>query len=419
VSGRISDPARAQINLINTDHVAKGYAEIQTIELDELVTSFVEVFEQFYTGDIGAFNDLVHHYLVDGQGRPDKPVLHELFVRMGPKPKTVAAARRSFANLVVAADFAATPFRRLENHVGVIETWVLAACAILMHAQSKSLKHSEYRPSMDLCRSAIEDAGARLVDEVLRRDNMFEGDFLADALFLPYRRLLVLGYAGATINSLKVLGSNVREHAVELLEVTKREIPLASWGEASWNYYLNLCIAISQFPEGLRLAEALIVDWISTTCSQKTMKDPYWTLEEELSLTPGSQVRQERRKLSYSAMSAVGFLVRRLRRRAVSTLWPSFSKYEMARMVPEKPWDALAWSMEEGHLEVRRLPIAGSWSALQIEASRHRLSLFDHEPWLLPFYLCVFPHRVTPELSGSLDYWVSDESFRSTWQNPE
>jgi hypothetical protein len=423
LSGHLSDPVRNQINLINDDHAARAFAPIEVIELRQLVSGFANLFDTFCPADIRPIHELVGLYLRDGRGPQDKVTLHSTFHEIAGNPKPGRAVGRAAANLVVAAEFASAPFRQAQNHISVIDSWVLAAAMILKLAKQSQIESRYWSQSLALCKEAIDRSAQDLLTEVLSRQDFIEGAPFFDSTFIGHRRTMVLGYAAAVLNAQSISGADVRLTCQKLIEVTKRELPFEVWGEAAWNYQLNLALALRHVPEGLRIGEQVVSAWLRHVCPRRGPwpKDPYWSVEASHSL---EQLRieethegYERAKASYSAGPAMSFLARRMLRQTLAILWSSVSRYQLARVVPREAWMEFEWQIDDGIVEMERLPLTGSWSSLRKRAFTERSSLFNKdEIWLLPYFLCTYPHRITSKLAGELDYRTSPEPFREEWQ---
>ena len=423
LTGRVSDPVRDQIALINDDHVKRNYAAIEIMELPELVGAFTDVFESFFPATVAPLHDLVRLYLANGRGPQDKNTLFTVLQTVVGNPSGPPTAARALSNLMVAAEFAAAPYRRSENHISVIDTWVIAACHILRLARRLPLRSRYWDQPLVFCRQAIETAAIELLDEGFSRDHFMEGDPLLDAALSTLRRSLVLGYMGAVINSRCIQGEDVRKHSAQLLGLLHRERPLGVWGEAAWNYHLNLALALRHTPDGASAAEAMVASWLAYVCPRRPPwpKDPYWTVDDEISPSrqreEATREEPERSRLSYTAAAATGFLARRMLRNTLRWAWPALSRYQLAQVVPAEPWREWDWTIEDASVELQVLPVTGSWAKLRDQAAAQRSSLFaDEESWLLPYFLCVYSHRTTPALSGELDFVTSPDSFRSEWR---
>ncbi len=424
-TGRVTDAVRALILAINHDHRDHGYAEIETIQLDDLIRMFTDRFDSFFPSSIAPLNDLVGLYLTDERGPQDKEALVRVLQNVVGEPSGTTSAARALSNVVVAAEFVAAPFRRSQNHISVIDTWVIAACRVLLLKERMSLPSRCWQHALQLCRLAIESAGAELLTEGLGRDDFIEGDLLIDSDFLPYRRLIALGYIGAVINSRCIAGDEVRQDSLRLLNILDRERPLREWGEGAWNYYLNIAIALRHTPTGEHAAEAIVASWIDQVCPLKAPwpKDPYWRIDDELSVNRQREesARQptERVRISYTAAAALGLLVRRIMmRNTLKRKWKAISRYDLAQVVPAESWGHLRWTIKEGPVEAEVLPVTGSWAQLRAKAAAERSTLFaDEESWLLPYFLCIYPHRTAPAFAGELDFLTSPPAFRKEWRS--
>jgi hypothetical protein len=421
LTGRLSDPVRNEIGLLNGQHHERGWAEIEPIELSELVSRFTKAFETFFPSTLGPPSELVRLYLQDGRGPQNKAALSSIFRVLLPDSLSQRGAPRAAANVVVAAQFAAAPFRKAQNHIAEIDTWVLAACSILLLAKQKQVLRPRLNIALELCWAAIDEASSSLVSEAFSRSDFLEGDNeLLDSIFLGFRRVLATGYMGAAINSKAILGQDARDESRQMLEIVKRERPMTTWGESAWNYVLNLAVALRHTPDGEQLAEALIHQWLEAACPRRQPypKDPYWTLDDEFASVRGHATTNwhEQVRVSYSAPAAMGFLARRMLRQHLNRLWPTVSRYEHARLVPDQDWGYLEWECEHATLELHRQPITGSWRDLRKNAASQRSPLFaNSDAKFLPFFMCTFPHRVDASLAGELDFRTAAPPFRKEW----
>jgi len=275
-----------------------------------------------------------------------------------------------------------------------------------------------------LCRQAIASASAGILEEAFAREDLLEGDdAISDAAFVPYRRTICLGYMAAAINSRLIEGQDVRRDSTRLLEFLRRQLPMGIWGEGVWNYQINLALALQATPHGVLVGEGIVSRWLEYACSQRppSRADPYETAEDALSI--GKQREREGDQsieqvpVSYTGLSAAGYLARRPLRKALADRWRALSRCTHAQLVPANETDLLQWEEEDGIVELRRLPITGSWRALQNEAINQRSSLFaDAEAWLLPYFLCTYAHRTNANLAGELDRRTAPEALRLEWE---
>jgi hypothetical protein len=417
-TGTIDDTAREQLRDHNDENRDRGLPEIETVERDELIGSFLEVFTEFFPTSLGSFNDLVRVYLSNGTGPVDKPLFCSILRAIVPGRKGKAAALRTLSSLIVAAEFASTPFRLDENHISAMDVWILATCRIVSLARRFNLKAGQWVPWLELCYDAIGSYGERLLTEVNERSDYLEGSAFVDHWLLPYRKTVALGYAAAVVNARRIVGADTATESRALVASLKRQIPLRIWSEGSWNYYINLATAISISPEGDLIALQLTASWLDVLCSSSMLESPYWTVEQELSVKRSDKRDSTQRSAeSYSLGAALDMLCRRMWRQSLARLWRRISKREIAELVPDRLEDYFDWEIQDATLEVRVLPVRGSWRELRAASFEQRSELFsDHDAWLLPFMLCCYPHRVSRKLCGELDYRTATPAAQREWR---
>ena len=419
-TGTIEDTVREQLRDHNEENRDKGLPEIEIVERHELIGMFLEVFSEFFPVGVGPFNDLVRVYLSNGRGPLDKELFSAVLRAVVPRGETKKrGVGRALSNLVVVAEFCSTPFRLAENHISVIDVWTLVACQVTSLARRFHLRAGQWLPWLELCHDAIEAQGGKLLREVHERPDYVEGDPLVDVIALPYRKTVALGYAAAVINSRRAQGVETGGESRQLLATLTKQVPLGIWGEGSWNYYMNLVLAISGSPEGDLAAVPLLVSWLEKVSLPEGLDPPYLTLGSALSAMTSPDREGEQRgrvKLSYSLGCATDLLCRRMWRRPLAHLWARISKMQLAELVPETTEDQFGWVVEGGTLEVRILPLRGSWRELRAASFEQRSALFsDEDAWLLPYMLCSYPHRVSRKLSGELDYRTASETAQREW----
>jgi hypothetical protein len=256
-------------------------------------------------------------------------------------------------------------------------------------------------------------------DEVKESDDFIEPG-LADELILPLRRVLVLGYAGARINSLALRGRDVTHDSETLVSNLHKHIPMLPWGEAAWNFWINLVLAMRHTQIGVLTGEHLIERWIATVAPQASrdvLRDPYWTAEDALESfldSPSTQDPIRPARLSYTLTAAVSYFARRGWRRPIERSWATISRTDRAELIPAQEFDLLSWRTEGSWLHVRVPPIEDSWARIREESFGFRTGMFDDAPWLLPYVMCTFPHRTNPALSGELDARTGSSNPLST-----
>lgn len=421
-TGRLSDPVRHALDLISRRNVDMGRAPVRTIEFDSLLTRFAESFDSFAPVGIGPLRDLIEIAAQRGTGFQNRELVWKLFQRIRPTKRQKTSARRSVANLLAAAEFSAAPFRAKGNHIPVIETWTIALAQLELAAGLHRLPRSWVAEGRLVCMRAIDESAEDLWTEAEQEDEFAGGDFF-DQVVAGNQALIVLGFLAAALNAWRIKdGIEARNRATRLRELLFRNPPTI-WGEGSWNYIFNLAMALRSFGEGVNVGFGLITEWVdalSTPSGRPGVAHPYFTVSEanERKLSPPDLREQDfESPVSYTIEAAVDFMARRWDRGTLAKRWKSVSRTQAASYLPRARLGDLEWHTDEGTLEIRRFPIEGSWSAL----NRHALSrpptvlAEGGSAWLLPYFMCVYPHRVHPDYAAELDFSTSPPEQQQKW----
>jgi len=423
LTGRVKDPVRNKIELINADHQIQGIAPISLLEIDDLVALFAERFESFMPASTAGASEAIALAAADGRGWPNKPALCRLFDGiLAKRGRTRVSTRRALADLIVAADFASVPFVAAENHIAALDVWTIAATHLV-----GAVSGIENRWTADFLAIARERISTYSSD--LWTSTIDIADFslgrMGDELVVDFRTQVVLGYLSATLNARVIDGlaeSEARSESAALVNWLRRpDTRLMPWSEGAWGVFLNLLLALRHTQLGVNLSITFAERWLDLCAPGERgfgFRDPYFTVEDaiEALLIPQQVVAEELpASLSYSLEPLLHFLARRDERRAVATRWKRISRLDRAEFVPGEAEELAHWTVESGFIRQRPFPLTGSWTAIRDAALERPSTFLSGAQWLLPFFMCAYPHRVSCELSASLDYLTGAGRSKERW----
>ena len=174
-SGRVSDPARHQIELINAENQSLGRPTIELIERDELLGEFLSLFETFLPSGVPDAASVVALTAADGRGRPSGKELFPLFSAIAGSAVSRTRLRRASSELVAAAEFVSAPYRRAGNRISVIDVWVLAAAVLAKISLGGEVQRRAVRQGLDLVEMAVDEAADDLWAEVNESEDFLGG----------------------------------------------------------------------------------------------------------------------------------------------------------------------------------------------------------------------------------------------------
>lgn len=418
-NGEIVGDALTSIEEYANDWVRRDYPRLQIWRKHDLLPMFVESHGSYLPTALVDFREFVQLYVSQFEDR----IPREKFALFLQRLVTVDAvtgrgrnAKRAIESLVLMAGYILEQYERAENHVSALEGWTVVAAVILHVAARDKLRNRQYGQSLNLVWMAFYRSLERLEAESLVRGHFIEPRYLTTERddIRGARTMLTLGWLSAKYFIDKHINSN--EDSRSLSTIVKREFKALKFlGESDWPYIMSLSLFLER-TEGASAGESLIKAWIRGIIMMNRNKDstgipsPYWLQEKVLAFVNGKLAVYEQERFSgqsYTIQSALDMLVRRLLRQAVTHFWPAASRLTFANYLPSDPSEWFLWRGYDGYMRLDNPQRQVSWNTWRRTANyipRESVPeiLIENSRWLLPFAL-TYPHRVTRELSGTLD----------------
>ena len=430
-SGHIADPARDKIRLTNDELSRRGYAEINTIELPNLIAEFSAHFEAFLPNTVHDLTNLLQLYVKDSTAPIDVGMLLEFFdtVTQAQLPETQTGSdsqvsdmemQRLLSSLLILGEFLASPYRRADNVVSIIQVWTAVALTCLGLEARSAGRRGKTVTALDICQEAIGEASEILISQCNDFESAIRDASLAGILLAGFKKTYILGYLAAVANMRSIDGDSDRDAFDLLVKAMDGATGTTFWGEGSWNYVLNIACALYRHDDTRFFGRSIIEDWILYVLRDYAMSPPdcYHTIEEEFQRITGRKAESRVHRSSessYTLKSAIDFLCRDGARFVISANWKKISIKTLLEFESDRRNELLKYRAEGGIHRSTRFPITGRWAELQSSAMRTRESIFPEHSWLMPFFLLLLPHRVSPGLSGELHWLTADESDRRRW----
>jgi hypothetical protein len=204
----------------------------------------------------------------------------------GDKASKKLELERALASALILTGYVLSPYNERQNHVSLINGWVLLASHVLAVASKGRLPKKNWRPTFDLCMFGVEQSFRGLADEVLSRSNFVEGNPFTDGMVYKARMTLVLGYLTAYENYLHLKGetSDSTEAIKNFVEAQKEHLLL--WGESAVPVFLSMAWFLERQNRQIA-AEQLILSVIKTIATFNSpnnkgrgLPDPYHSAED-------------------------------------------------------------------------------------------------------------------------------------------
>ncbi len=418
-NGELNDIAMNDIDALNEGFKKNGYPIVQVITKGQLLQEFIEAQGKFLPTDIPDFHRFLELLLHDGKDMLPKNqialLIESILMAEYKRPKT--ALPRAISSSLLLTGYALGNQYTSNNHVAIMEAWVLMASYIMGVSEKYQLPLKSYQEPLNLSMLGMKSALEMLRKESIDQNSFVEEyQLLYDGIVYRTRITMVLGFLSAAAIGRKIAGESnwVDKELDDLIEGYLPYIQIC--GESALPFVYMIARYCGSRIRPL-LDESLVLSALDGILSAnaphakgKGIPDPYHSMEECLRLSVGL-VDEERTEnhncMSYTLPSLVEFLASRIWRQALRMRWKSISKIQFEEFIPDQPWELFRWHNNTGSVTVRFPQKKQSWSELrqvykEIDDTKLPLGVKTF-PELLPVFLCVYPHRFTLNMSRYLN----------------
>ena len=415
-NGELDEEVRIEITDRNRDWENRGLPPITTIVKGELLTRFLNLHNNLWPKELIADKNLLELYLSDGTGYLDKTKLANFLWSILERANATKKAEqiRSLSSLALITEYAISPFVEKQNFVAIIEAWIIFLASITAFITKNKIPEKNWKANFYLALETIDRSFTDLLEELLDREYLVEGNPLVDFPFYYERITWLIGLISAYALWKKSVDKNwVEEKAYSFITANQKYIRL--WGEAaipqllSTSWYLKSC-NIEHRASGLVDAIARGICSTNLEPNGRGLADPYHGLGEVVINNTGLSDTLQKENFkgrSYFLESIIHLLTRWGWRGVLEELWPKITSIDFVEYKTDQPWEFCIWHTETGKLTVHQPKFPKSWKELQEEANEVNLSYipkpFLDNPPILLLFLIVYPHRITKDVIKVLD----------------
>ncbi|MEA2559760.1 MAG: hypothetical protein QOH06_1264 [Acidobacteriota bacterium] len=386
----------------------------------QLRALFIEAHGKFLPTDLHDVRRFVELYVTDFRERIPRgkfcSFLVSLVANSTSKRRKALHSKRAIESMALMGGYIAQQYAKAGNYVSEAEAWTIIASTIFHVAASENLAYEYFRESLNITETAIGQCLTSFEDEVLKRPDFMERAHpLGDPFVYGARVLLSLGWLAANRLS-RFTAKSVTDDREVVRSTFLREFKFLEFlGEADWPSVLAITLFVERLGSWIE-ADRLLEIWASRVISAQANKElrglpyPYWPQEKVLGRRIGALSPSEEEEFagrSYTLMSALDMLVRRLCRQKVAHLWSGASRINECTFTPDVQAGWFVWISEEGVTTEEEQPLTASWkewreSTANLDRASVPNLLIENPQWILPFLL-TFPHRCTRSMSALAD----------------
>ena len=413
-NGEVEDTVRRLIDDRNSLWQSKGLPPLYLVTKGELLRKFSDAHESFLPEGIISMRNFLELYLANGRDFVDKPklatFLEELLLYDSANTSN-EKLRQRIASAAVIAQCLIAPFEREQNHVGILECWVLFCAYVLALADRSTLPNEFWRPTFDLVIQRICEQLDDLRTEFLTKKNYIEQPALGDGGVVYQARLtIVLGWlCGHELFRMTNSSNRAYDHTLIAIIQQKSKDWLWYWGESGTPFHLmaSLFAQIVDPDLSWKIILNMLVEASNVVDSKGTevlLANPYIPvdkiIETRMPFRQHSPNREEFSGFGYHVSTLVYYAAMLDKRTALNELWKNLSKVYIREYKPKHRWHYFIWKSDEGREVGWFLNRTQSWSQLKELATKREDTLprilYDN-PKFLFYFLLVCPHRLTPE----------------------
>lgn len=413
-NGELDEEVRVEIVNRNSDWKRRGHPELEVIVKGDLLARFIKLQDDLWPLHLSFEKELLEFYMADGHGYLDKPkfaaFIESLLIR---DDLSRAEISRRLASSAIFGAYALSPFADLDNHVALIEGWVIYLASIIALAEKKDIPTQNWEDQANLALQAIENNLADLSDELEETKYFVAGNSLVDAPF--YRGRLTWLISLMCVHSIwkKRVQPDWQPEVWVNGFVLNNLSRLELWGEAATPQFLAVIWWLDTM-QLEHLADRILFEMVKGIVGVHRkgagLSDPYHHLGEVVMMRQGiiETVRPENFKgRSYVLESLIELLVRRGWRGALAEIWKPITAIHYALFEPDSSSQYCLWHCEDGKMYITIPKSPQSWHELQEKASTCNLTkipeFLQNNPEILMLFLIVYPHRIQTDVVKYLD----------------
>ena len=404
-NGRITGKVKTDIYDRNIRYKKNRLPELHIIQQEELLKRFLNVNGKFLPTGVPEIKLFLELFMANGREMIDKDTFAQfLESSFCCKSTNHLELKRRIASNILLAQYIIDPYELKENHVSIVEAWVMVASYILMLADKYNLPEADWKPSFAIILDKVSFQLGSLKKEFLSRTNFIESDW-DGALFYKARITLVLGWLASYELYLSAIDVNYTLDRNILNAIQKNYKDTWFWGESATPLFIAMSELLLKSNESY-LSNKIICDLIIDINNKNqpgqtgSLPDPYYSAKKVLNHFYGPHDEkldlQSFSGSSYHLVSLVNVLVKRNKRNLLQEIWSNVSMIINTEVAFNNASDFFRWQFDEGREVLKFFDKPQSWKSLQEGIDRLPEIMLPrvimNNPFVYYFFLC-YPHR--------------------------
>ncbi|MCC5935603.1 MAG: hypothetical protein JJU35_15250 [Balneolales bacterium] len=432
-NGGIDEEVYRGIDDFNEGLEAAGRPALKILKYDDLYTDFLTLGAKLWPTELADYKKLIEFTLFDGDTNfPTEKFISllesqlELSTGEIDEIKNLPSAKRQVTSSALLTSYCTSSFLERENHVAVIEAWVIYMAQVNALILKLDLDKKEFEEVFNIAKQIIFQNLQNLTDELEQRKDLFEGNIIFDLPFYGYRATRVIGLISVLFLWIKLNGDD-REQLDRVSKLIKKylhECRIIS--EAHLPYFLSIYWAMRKYDSSQRpvgFLKMIIETIIDTSRKGFGLANPYYKekdlmpihlqnilkIEIDQSISLGVEPLDDSFEYTSFYLNGLVHIFARLNyKQEMRFLWPSVTHFRFKHFQFEEQWHFFKWRNKDVGKEKSYLPnFTQSWKEMREIATNHDEDQIPmpiiNDPIFGLLFLLFYPHRVNPDLTKFLD----------------
>lgn len=421
-NGEIEEEVFTAIDSFNKDWVQKGQPQykLNTIVRGEILKMANNLKDQFLPPNINDMKSFLEFFLQDGEGVIDKSKLATLLESTFEKqPKSAREAKEFINSTALLVSIVTTNFSNKNNHVAVVESWIMYVAYLFRFVERQSLNESDWKNEYLIAYKIIFTALENLFEEIKNQEHLLVGNYITDVFFHNSRFTWIVGF----ISSFGII-LNRRERDMKKISefeafIVKHKLEI--WGESALpctlvRYWFSKLTNPTEYSgEFLKTVTDIVINRIGD--KDTFFPEVYYGIEECLVVRVKGMSNDAKIGIKHESQFLEGLvhlLTRENYKQKLIGIWPDVSKQFFREFLFSDLTDFYLWRAKQGKENLKTPIRTQQWKDLKNEAAESSgetiPKLLKENPDILLLFILVYPHRCSSSVVRWIDTQISNWS---------
>lgn len=407
----ITDPVRTTIVNLNPKFIERKCPPLEIMAKHEVLKLFIDSHGAYLPVDIQDFHSFLELILTKGDHELDKAkysAFLESFVFS--VTHTNIEITRMLSSLVILCQYILGDYERKQNHINIIEGWMIFLNYLFYLVEKNSLDESVWLNTYNIIFDKINFQLDLLKSEVLGATTFSQGDW-DGGLILKIRLGLLGGWLCSfeLVSSLICVDYKLDERVYDFIGTNYENMKY--WGESATPYFIVMSMFLEKYGKS-DFSNSVLSDVLSELVLNNYKKDsrgvpdPYWTpemvIQLEYEVLDEPYNRENFIGHSYHLTSLVNILVKKERKATLEAIWQELSNIINTKIVPKKLEDYFLFRTNEADMISKFYETPQSFRALKQKYDEDVCKnvpkiLKSNFPFML-YMILVMPHKLNTDI---------------------